>query len=78
MPPIIEKEKCNACGVCVDICPMDVFRMKKEKEMPEIRYPDECWHCNACVLDCKQEAIKLRIPLPAMMLYVDAKERATG
>ena len=77
MPPIIDKEKCNACGVCADICCMDVFKVVEEKESPEIRYPEECWHCNACVLDCKQEALSLRIPLPAMMLHVDAKE-ATG
>ena len=72
MPPIINKEKCNACGICADICPTDVFQIANKKEIPDIKYPDECWHCNACVLDCKEEAIKLRIPLPAMMLHVDA------
>ena len=74
MPPIINKEKCNGCGVCADICPTDVFKTVKKAEVPEIRYPEECWHCNACVLDCKQSALALRIPLPAMMLYAEAKE----
>ena len=32
MPPIIDKEKCNACGVCADICPTDVFRLQAEKK----------------------------------------------
>ncbi len=73
MPPIIDKETCNACGVCADICPTDVFKVVEKEKSPEIRYPEECWHCNACVLDCDQEAVKLRIPLPAMMLHVDAK-----
>ena len=76
MPPIIDGKKCNACGVCADICPTDVFRVKKKKQVPQIMYPEECWHCNSCVLDCKQEAIKLRIPLPAMMLHVEAASRA--
>jgi adenylylsulfate reductase subunit B len=76
MPPIIIEEKCNACGVCADICPTDVFRVAGKKEIPLIKYPEECWHCNSCVLDCKQEAIKLRIPLPAMMLHVDAPVKA--
>ncbi len=53
--------------------PTDVFKVVEKEKSPEIRYPEECWHCNACVLDCKQEAVKLRIPLPAMMLHVDAK-----
>ncbi len=74
MPPIINAEKCNACGVCADICPTDVFHVREKKTMPAVRYPEECWHCNACVLDCKQEALSLRIPLPLMMLYVEAKK----
>ena len=73
MPPIIIQKKCNACGVCADICPTDVFWVEKKKKIPEVRYPEECWHCNSCVLDCKQAAIELRVPLPAMMLYVEAK-----
>jgi adenylylsulfate reductase subunit B len=72
MPPIINKKKCIACGVCVDICPTDVFGKKGKKAPPFARYPEECWHCNSCVLDCKQSAIELRIPLPAMMLHVEA------
>jgi len=74
MPPIINAEKCNACGVCADICPTDVFHVEEKKTMPAIRYPEECWHCNACVLDCKQKALSLRIPLPLMMLHVEAKK----
>ena len=74
MPPIINAKKCNACGVCADICPTDVFYVAEKKTMPVIRYPEECWHCNSCVLDCKQKALSLRIPLPLMMLYVEAKK----
>lgn len=72
MPPVIDKEKCIACGVCSDICPCDVIHLDQE-DLPEVTYPEECWHCNACVLDCASEAIRLRVPLPAMMLYVDSK-----
>ena len=76
MPPIISKERCNACGTCSDICPTDVFHVTEKGSPPDIRYPEECWHCNACVLDCKQSAIALRIPLPAMMLHVEAGGRS--
>ncbi|MBI4330979.1 MAG: ferredoxin, partial [Chloroflexi bacterium] len=39
-------------------------------EVPVVRYPDECWHCNSCVYECPAEgAIRLRIPLPMMVLY---------
>jgi NAD-dependent dihydropyrimidine dehydrogenase PreA subunit len=72
MPPIINKGKCIACGVCVDICPTDVFSKEKKKGPPFVRYPEEWRHCNSFVLDCNQSAIELRIPLPAMMLHVEA------
>jgi adenylylsulfate reductase subunit B len=72
MPPVIDKNKCSACGLCRDICPTDVFAAPPKGEPPVIRYPEECWHCNACGLDCPEEAISLRFPLPTMMLFVDA------
>jgi adenylylsulfate reductase, subunit B len=71
MPPIVNKEKCNACGVCADVCPTDVFRTVGKGIAPVVKYPEECWHCNACVLDCRQGALTLRLPLPAMMLHVE-------
>jgi adenylylsulfate reductase subunit B len=51
-----------------------VFHVEEKKTVPSVRYPEECWHCNSCVLDCKQRAIELRIPLPLMMLHVEAKK----
>ena len=69
MPPVIDKEKCIRCGICADVCNYDVYFGSKEKEIPVVAYPEECWHCNACVIDCSANAIRLRIPLPAMMLY---------
>lgn len=75
MPPIIDKKTCNACGTCADVCPTHVFRSREKGIAPLVKYPEECWHCNACVLDCPRAAIRLRLPLPAMMLHVEAAER---
>jgi len=70
MPPVINEDKCTSCGKCFDICSEDVFFGSKKREIPVITYPDECWHCNACVLDCPVEgAIRLRIPLPIAIVY---------
>jgi len=70
MPPVINEDRCTACGICVDVCSQDVFFGSEERKTPVITYPEECWHCNACVLDCPVEgAISLRIPLPAMICY---------
>lgn len=70
MPPIIDKNKCIACGKCVEICQSDVFFGSKKGEIPVISYPEECWHDNCCVHVCPKEgAIRLRIPLQQMILY---------
>lgn len=73
MPPVIDQKKCIGCGICADICPTQVFlfNMKKDKT-PRIAFPDECWYCNSCVLDCKQKAVFLEIPMQYMLLHVDA------
>ncbi len=62
MPPIINKDECNLCGICYEMCPQDIFGFDG-KSPPEVIYPDECWYCGACVLDCPVEAVRLRLPL---------------
>lgn len=70
MPPVLNKDICEGCGNCVDICQNDVFFGSKKGEVPSVTYPEECWHCNACVFECPVEgAIRLRIPLPMTILY---------
>ena len=70
MPPVVDPNRCKRCGLCVDVCSEDVFFGSAKGEIPVVTYPEECWHCNACVLDCPVEgAIRLRIPLPMMLCF---------
>jgi adenylylsulfate reductase subunit B len=70
MPPVINAEACTRCGVCAEYCTEDVFFGSEKHEIPVVAYPEECWHCNACVLSCPSEgAIRLRIPMPMMVCY---------
>ena len=76
MPPVIDKKRCKRCGKCIDACQCDVFFSSKKAEVPQITYPEECWHCNACVEACPTKgAIKLRIPLPMIVLFKETKIR---
>lgn len=74
MPPVIDPERCIGCIKCAQICCMDVFGPAEPQKVPQIRYPEECWHCRACVMDCPSKAITLRYPLPMMLLYHEAKQ----
>ncbi len=69
MPPVIDADRCIACGSCVDICTEDVFYGSKEGEVPTVTYPRECVHFSGCVYACPVPgAIHLRIPLPVMLV----------
>lgn len=71
MPPMIDKDKCIACGRCYDVCPHDVFFHSVEGEVPMVSYPEECWHEAACVAECPVGAIKLRTPLQMMISFME-------
>jgi NAD-dependent dihydropyrimidine dehydrogenase PreA subunit len=65
VPPIIDRNLCNLCGICHRVCPQDVFSFEqKAKTPPAVAYPRECWYCGACVVDCPKEAVSLALPLP--------------
>jgi len=57
---VVDRERCSACGVCVEVCPLDNLRVAPEGYAFE-QY-DECWYCNACEVDCPEGAIKLTVP----------------
>jgi NAD-dependent dihydropyrimidine dehydrogenase PreA subunit len=53
--PKVDEEKCIGCGECVEICPVDVFEIQKEKAVPV--NAEECLGCESCVESCEQGAI---------------------
>lgn len=70
MPPVINEENCTCCHKCVEHCPQDVFFGSVKKEPPRVAYPEECWHCFACVLDCEgEDAISIRTPVTQLLCY---------
>lgn len=51
------EEKCTGCGTCVACCPMDVFRLDKEKKKAVVAYPKDCIACWGCESFCPQGCI---------------------
>jgi adenylylsulfate reductase subunit B len=75
MPPVIDKNKCIACQQCSEICSQDVFYGSPAGAIPEVAYPEECWHCNLCIEACPEPgAIKLRIPLSMLAVYKESAQ----
>jgi NAD-dependent dihydropyrimidine dehydrogenase PreA subunit len=58
---IIDWDKCQACGDCVDTCPSEVLVMGKQngKEVADVAKAEDCIGCEACVGICPEEAIQI-------------------
>jgi NAD-dependent dihydropyrimidine dehydrogenase PreA subunit len=48
-------ETCNGCGMCVKVCPHEVFGLSDKKA--QIIRRDYCMECGACALNCPVNAI---------------------
>jgi len=53
----IDVRLCTGCNICVEHCPMDVFRMDKERDKAYIKYVRDCQSCFLCVRECPEDAI---------------------
>jgi NAD-dependent dihydropyrimidine dehydrogenase PreA subunit len=58
----VDLEKCSGDGVCVEICPVEVFELQKLPKYPDTEKSvpvrkDECILCMACVASCPTDAI---------------------
>ena len=51
----VNLKKCDGCGRCVDICPVQAIKIEKDKAVVS----DECVECGACVNECPNEALSL-------------------
>lgn len=53
----INLDRCNGCGICVDICALDVIRLDEKNKKAIAKYPQECMLCCYCELNCPEKAI---------------------
>ena len=52
------QERCQGCGLCVQVCPRAVFRMNEGRA--ELADKDACIECGACRRNCPHGAIRVR------------------
>lgn len=51
-----DKEKCELCYQCMEICPLDVIKFVNEELQWE---SNECWRCGRCERVCQSHALSL-------------------
>jgi 2-oxoglutarate ferredoxin oxidoreductase subunit delta len=55
----LDLELCKACGVCIELCPDEVFDRDK-LGYPVLARPEDCSQCLLCELHCPDFAIEVR------------------
>jgi 2-oxoglutarate ferredoxin oxidoreductase subunit delta len=58
MPVVhIEEAGCRDCGLCVEICPTDVFEEEPQKKIAKVVRQDDCIGCTSCVYLCPSRCL---------------------
>ena len=52
----VDSEKCTGCGVCVSVCPVDVFKVINGKASVN---DEDCIVCKNCETSCPTGAISV-------------------
>jgi ferredoxin len=66
----LDKEKCTGCGMCLEVCPHEVFKMNSRHV--EIRHRDACMECGACSRNCPFDAITVKAGVGCAAAVINA------
>jgi NAD-dependent dihydropyrimidine dehydrogenase PreA subunit len=53
----LDPDKCTGCGMCLVVCPHNVFAMNRRHASIENR--DACMECGACARNCPSAAVSV-------------------
>ncbi len=55
----VDEDLCTGCGVCIEVCPRQALELAAKKAV--IVDLDRCIECGACQLNCRYDAISVRV-----------------
>lgn len=53
----LDQDACIGCGMCLEVCPQEVFAMAQGSKKVRIGELDACMECGACMMNCPVGAI---------------------
>lgn len=53
-------DRCTGAAECVQVCPREVLEMNERERKVEIKKPDCCIQCGACIVQCPTDALRFR------------------
>lgn len=57
MYPEIQMGCCDGCGLCVEVCPSEVYTL--DENAAKVAFPEECIECGVCENECPTACITL-------------------
>jgi NAD-dependent dihydropyrimidine dehydrogenase PreA subunit len=66
----LDEAKCTGCGMCLEVCPHEVFQMNTGHV--EIRDRDACMECGACSRNCPFDAISVQTGVGCAAAVINA------
>jgi NAD-dependent dihydropyrimidine dehydrogenase PreA subunit len=57
-----DPEKCRGVWQCYEVCPVGCWTPNKRRRVVEFHHGERCIACSACVIQCPQGAIELKVP----------------
>jgi len=65
MPTVaIEEAGCRDCGLCVEICPTEVFEEDGPKKLAKVVRQEDCIGCTSCVYLCPSRCVSVTAEKP--------------
>ncbi len=58
----IDQSKCTACGRCLVICVMNLWKKRENSVYIVSDYKSHCIECGACAQVCESDAIQFSYP----------------
>jgi len=58
--PVVDPTKCNACEMCVRVCPYNAMRADRKTKQKASVIEAACAGCGACAAECPSDAITMK------------------
>lgn len=68
-------ERCTGCGMCIEVCPHAVFKMKDKKV--NVDDLDRCMECGACAKNCEFGALSVNAGVGCAAAVINGILRGT-
>lgn len=71
-PLVLNISKCTGCGMCIEVCPHEVFKIKEKKAY--VSDEGSCMECGACMINCPATAIEVKKGTGCAQAIINSKK----